>query len=69
MPDTNLDRYLAWRRLTHAGKRRREDMSPVEQREYDALGVKQEPPPDAEEAKRAYEEITRRSDPGSSAST
>lgn len=33
------DKYIAWRRLTHNGRRGRDEMSPEEQREWDALGI------------------------------
>lgn len=66
------DAYIAWRRLTNNGRRTREQMSPESQAEYDTWGFKQVPPPTPEEqaeAKRLYEEATRRSVPESSAST
>lgn len=74
MPDSNLDHYLAWRRLTNNGRRGRDEMSPESQAEYDALGITTEAGPDPEQAKRAYEEavrhqeeIKRRSGPASGA--
>ena len=69
MPDSNLDAYLAWRRLTNNGRRGREEMSPESQAEYDSFGFKEMSAPDYDEAKRAYEEVTRRSGPGSSSSS
>ena len=65
--------YVAWKRLTHGGTRSREDMSPTEQAEFDALGTKTAKPLTPEEraeAKRLYLQSTkRRSGPGSAAST
>ena len=61
----SYDTYIIWMRLTHNGRRSRSDMPPADQAEYDALKVTQAPAPDYEEAKRAYEEVTRRSDLGS----
>lgn len=69
-PDqVTYDTYIAWRRLTHNGKRGRDEMSAREQEEYDALEVSQAPGPDPEEARRAYEEVTGRSGPGSASPT
>ena len=59
------DKYIAWRRLTNNGRRSRDQMSPEAQVEYDGYGFKEMPAADFEEAKRAYEEVTRRSSPGS----
>jgi hypothetical protein len=64
------EKYIAWKRLTHNGKLGREEMSPESQAEYDALGVTEEVLTGSyEEAKLEYEALTRRSDPGSSASS
>jgi hypothetical protein len=67
MLDTPYDRYITWRRLTHNGHRKREQMNPQEQAEYDDLRsyAQSAPPIDHEEAKRAYEEVTGRSVPES----
>jgi hypothetical protein len=50
----SYDRYIAWRRLIRNGWRGREQMSPTEQVEWDALGTKRVSVPDAEEARRLY---------------
>jgi hypothetical protein len=55
--------YVAWRRLTRAGRRVRADMSPADQVEYDSFGFKvvsawDGGTVDAVEARRAYEETT-----------
>jgi hypothetical protein len=64
------EKYIAWRRLTNNGRRTRDEMSPESQAEYDALGYQEELLEGSyEEAKLAYEELTRRSPPASSAST
>jgi hypothetical protein len=50
--------YVVWLRLTHSGRRGRDEMSAAEQPEYDSCGFRQEPPMTAaeqEEAKRLYE--------------
>jgi hypothetical protein len=65
----SYDKYIAWRRLTNNGRRGRDEMSPESQAEYDSHGFQELSAPDFEEAKRAYEEVTRRSDPGSSSSS
>lgn len=69
-PDAvSYDTYIAWKRLTHSGKRSRDEMSAPEQAEWDALGITEEPAPNAEEARQAYLEVTRaRSGPASGAS-
>ena len=64
--------YITWKRLTHNGRRTREQMTPESQAEWDALGVKEVPPLTADEkaeAKRLYEEVTLRSVPGSASPT
>jgi hypothetical protein len=64
--------YIAWRRLTDNGHRKRDEMSPSEQAEYDRFGFRKTPPmtpAEAAEAKRLYEELTGRSVPESAAST
>ena len=47
--------YIAWSRLTHNGHRKRDQMSPADQAEYDAfgLGPESEAGLEHEEAKRA----------------
>jgi hypothetical protein len=52
------EKYLAWRRLTRNGQKSRHQMSPQDQAAYDALGITEAAPPDSEEAKRAYREVT-----------
>ena len=67
----NYDRYVTWKRLTHSGARNRDDMTPAEQVEWDAMGFTQSTqstPLDAEEWKRRYE-ATGRSGPTSGAET
>lgn len=65
----HYDKYVAWMRLTHNGRRLREDMPPAAQAEYDSIGIKEGTNGlsglDHDEVKRAYEEVTRRSSPGS----
>ena len=61
------DAYIAWRRLTHNGHRNRDQMSPEAQAEYDSYGFKAATPPpftaeEHDEAKRAYEAVTRQLD-------
>jgi hypothetical protein len=52
------ERYVAWMRLTHNGRRGREQMPPQAQREWDTLGITGVLPPDPEQAHRAYVEVT-----------
>jgi hypothetical protein len=57
------DSYIAWKRLTHNGKRGRDEMTPEEQAEWDSSRIKTAEPMTPEEqveAKRLYEEATRR---------
>jgi hypothetical protein len=53
--------YVAWMRLTHAGRRHRDEMSENERAEYDALGIQEGKlfDVDAEEARRAYLAVAR----------
>jgi hypothetical protein len=48
------DRYIASMRLTHNGRRGREQMSAAEREEWDGLGITEASAPDREEARRAY---------------
>lgn len=62
----SYDNLIAWKRLTHNGKRSRGEMSEAQRAEYDAVGFRQKPAlttTELVEAKRAYEEVTRRSRP------
>jgi hypothetical protein len=54
----SYDRYVAWLRLTHGGRRGREQMPPRAQQEWDGLNFQEAPPPDPEEARRLYEGLT-----------
>jgi hypothetical protein len=66
----SYEKYIVWRRLTNNGRRGREDMSPESQAEYDAQGFTEVVLEGSyEEAKLEYEALTRRSDPGSAASS
>jgi hypothetical protein len=53
--------YIAWRRLTHNGQRDRQQMSPGDQQEWDALGIREGKLLDAdpEEARRSYLAVAR----------
>jgi hypothetical protein len=53
--------YIAWRRLSHNGKRTRADLTPEQQREWDDWGFKGAslwPDIDQDEARRRYEQVT-----------
>ena len=51
-------KYVAWRRLTHGGKRGRDQMTPDQRAKFDALGISEAPAADAEAARRAYLAMT-----------
>jgi hypothetical protein len=62
--------YIRWRSLSNNGARKRADLSPAEQQEWDALGITEAPAGafddllgavDAEGARRQYMEATGRS--------
>jgi len=58
----SYETYIAWMRLTHNGRRTRIEMSETERAEYDALKVTEIASmnsDEAEEAKRAYEALTK----------
>jgi hypothetical protein len=66
------DDYVIWMRLTHNGRRGRDEMSADEQVEYDALKASRNGElleGSFEEAKLAYEEATGRSGPASGPSS
>jgi hypothetical protein len=57
----SYESYIAWKRLTHNSRRSREQMSPEDQTEWDALGIKRvvrTPETALEEARQAYEALT-----------
>ena len=61
--DERYRKYIAWLRLTHGGRRGREEMSQRDQVEWDALAIKErsaleEPVLDHQAIKRAYLAIT-----------
>jgi hypothetical protein len=61
----NYHAFIRWKVLTHNGHRSRDEMTPEQQAEYDALGIKRRPPmTEAEqaEAKLLYDETTARLD-------
>jgi hypothetical protein len=51
-------KFLAWQRLTHAGRRGREEMPPRAREEFDGLNFEEAAPRDPVEAKRLYEGVT-----------
>jgi hypothetical protein len=60
--------YIAWRRLSHNGARKRADLTPEEQAEWDSYGITEGSLDelvgggvDPDEAKRLYDEATGRS--------
>lgn len=54
MSNAKYYKYIAWKRLTHSGKRSRSEMSSKERQEWDALSFQVAPPINPEEAKQAY---------------
>jgi hypothetical protein len=59
----SYENYIAWRRLTHNGRLKSEQMSPRAQAEYEALGIRTVPWPTMSEeaqeaARRAYEALS-----------
>jgi hypothetical protein len=57
----SYSKYIAWKRLTNGG--RLNEMSPEQQREFDALGITEMPeltPAEQAEAKRRYLEVSSR---------
>jgi hypothetical protein len=57
--------YVAWKRLSHSGRRSRADLSSALQEEWDAAGIKEGswwPALDHEAVKRLYEEVLHEQD-------